>query len=227
MTWTLAPTIRVGFYNNDCIVLDLKNDEYICLMPELGIEFSEFLSNKRNISPESELVQLGWVIKTTENKFFDVDRKISIGLTEMRWHPKRSKFFIQQKIPRFDLFLAAFNLWQVHRILKKHKLYGVIQRLESSTLKCAGRFQKKDIAYLHTTVAQASLLLPVETNCVEGAVALGMMLQAAEIRNVSVCIGCQKYPFYGHCWTEVNGVVVSDTTDVKDILVKLVSIKIT
>lgn len=124
------------------------------------------------------------------------------------------------------LVLRAFLcLYKVHKILKRHKILGVVRYLKSIS-QSSILWKPPSLSYsvmVAKALDKACLLYPKKTVCLPFAATLAVLLFKEKYR-CDFVIGVQNLPFYAHAWVEVDGSVVNDRQELRTKLAPILKI---
>jgi hypothetical protein len=239
MYFHLSNHIFAAFFKDECIVLDIKKDNYFLLDKEKSNLLQDLLKHPwTHLSEESYtainsaqdsdldlgtmysfitlLKRNNWIDGNLHEKAYPCipDNKAT-GAEEIDWRlPLKDN--IKTRLS-WAVLKAFVTLTKVHWMIKISGFYRLINWIQK-----AGNSKRSFIhptidqmEALVNTLNQACLLYPKRTKCLEWASTLTLLsLQRGWLCTLN--IGAQNYPFLSHAWAEVNGTVIADKQILKN-----------
>jgi hypothetical protein len=226
MPYHLTDHIYITQFQDELILLDLKQDKYTVCFKEFADLVLQLLEGKVTDPSEDTAIQTlldDRIVEEKENIYpFYIDKKsTSEGVANVDWRLPLENV----RVP-FDLEVvkAFLVLLKVNFYIKFRGFYSGIQSIKNAynptnsyTLPT-----QKELRKLANIVNKACLIYPTRTKCLEWAMTF-VLLALKRKWKCNLEIGVQNYPFMAHAWIECNGHVVMDEDVLRDELAIILS----
>lgn len=239
--FSLSMCVYAARYEKSIIVLNSEQDKYLSFIDDAACWLQIVLDGSFKHSGQGRFMPVAnemnydveqlnqWISHFLENGFIvecdKLVRKnvvlsplISGGLKEYRWDRKVSwDPFLRSS--KFQVIRAFFELFNVHWILKKKGIQGILDRIEMISKKKINLIvpSEQDISNLSEVVDAASLLYSKKTFCLAWASTF-VILALKRNWKCNLAIGVQANPFYAHAWAESSNNVVHDDSIISQVL---------
>lgn len=227
----LSDHIRVTFFKDQAIILDLKKDKYYVLIESYSqILYSAltcglyFENDKYNILGKNtkddsinkiiqELLSNGVLSKEND--------RLSESIYISREEGKSGLENVDWRLPTSGITLSLFkptilkcylSLIKVHFCLKFFGFYGLIKMIKRhrpSSREQQMQPNAQDLENLSDNLNKACLLFPKKIKCLEWAASF-VLLSLSHKWPCNLVIGVQNFPFLAHAWVEYNDEVIFD-----------------
>ena len=235
MYFHLSEHIRITYFNEEIVLLNLLRDQYIVLHKKLAVLLMYILKNEFK-HKNGKYIRIN-ALQSSEHSC-DVQRFISYllleqiltscihkqafpnipqqqllcigGLSNVNW--RLSKESLSKKISKKLFFEAYLCITVVHIIVKFKGFYKLIKYIKSKS--------KNDVVYttesidrfniLVAALDKACFLYPYKTKCLEWSAAL-VLMGIKRRWKCNLIIGVQNIPFQAHAWVESGSEIIADS----------------
>lgn len=237
--------IFAAYYQQQIILLDITNNEYLSLSNEAVTYLSFIIKNafklQRNVyTPLNEnkrevtlsLVPLedktvnAYIVQFLKNNIIECfsnelrNNYIAvahepIGLSNTNWLPTKKDNY--PKITFIGSVKTFLALIKIHYVMKNKGLQGLINLLNSESIKYKSVETNQDINLAHKLaylIDKMCFIYPKKTWCLAWAATLTYLL-IKQGRGCSFVMGVQTLPFYAHAWVEVDKEVINDNPEIR------------
>ena len=235
--------IYVTFFQDEAIILDLRNDCYQIYPESSAFMIKKLFSTKfpknnfqckvrieNDSSDFADFVNTLLSNKVIKENFlsnpyhYQIDENHSIvGVPNIDW--KLPLNYRPASYVKKSTLKSLLTLSYVHAIMRFHGFYSAIQLLKSTHQKSLLYKvpSQESIQALIQSVNSACMLFPIRTKCLEWALTVAL-LALKQNWKFNLVTGVQNYPFLAHAWVECNNQVIGDMqelrTDMARILVE-------
>jgi translation initiation factor 6 (eIF-6) len=212
-------------YNNEIIILDTVQDNYIIVNDKAKTILEDYLSKgviQTEVSDSSILSIIKYFNDNNilSSSYFSIPcgriKKIAKklqGAPNLDWRLEKNELL--KRTSNILIVEAYIVLCIVHRYIKKYSLYKLIVLLR----KYRNVLEKNNILSNQITIEQlaialnkACLVYPSKVKCLEWAAALTLMGLRRKLK-CNLVIGIQNLPFMAHAWVEYNSTIICDTPE--------------
>lgn len=220
--YALAPGLHVASYEDECVVLDLQNDSYLCLGSAASSALAATLSHDPGVELDDvgikNLVNSKILVPATQRSSYRIAEPAQLGgVRSQRWAPGDSAYLSDSsRATGRGVLSAVARIAQADKKVRRNGTFGLVSWLERHSRKVKGGDEHSDFAAelgnLVKSHLYARMIYPRYIACLAGSAALA---QQCWQRNIAVdfVIGVQKYPFFAHAWVQYQGNVVNDGPD--------------
>lgn len=206
----LQPHIRLAYYNDSLILLDLLKNKYTILKKSFSKRLIKALKTKMdNSSKNDSFIYLLRKLNIINKKFYTTSQVlpkefISDGVGEITWFIDRES--LNKLVSKSLVIKAFFILLKVDFYLKTNQFYRLIKSLKKIK---PIKNKTYSIDELVCVLNKACYYYFSRVKCLEWSFALTFLARKFNI-NCNLAIGVQNYPFTSHAWVEHEGKVIAD-----------------
>ncbi|MFT4077479.1 MAG: lasso peptide biosynthesis B2 protein [Asticcacaulis sp.] len=210
MGFALPSHQYVCIANHRCVFLNLAQDRYFCLPPDLESPFLSLLSGAEPPNAGTRdierLVELGVIVPSVTHDLTSPSREV-----------------LARTSSRFDVLHSAPNPWLVLRAvlsqrratrdLSRLPLLSVLTSLREAKAQDGQRHGNTPIPSRHIAAYRtATRILSSQDQCLRTAVGFTRLLNR-DGYFPNMVIGVRMSPFRAHAWVQDRGTVLTDTLD--------------
>lgn len=228
----LEENFKIAFFNQNAILLDLKNDRFVLVDSEYtkmlkDVLSSSFIKNDFGYTPNNQVdidheyigslnsvlneLRAAGIITKADHKASNATQNYeSAGVANLEWRLPRDE---SVKTTIMQFIYIYYELLVTYFTLKFFGIKGLINK--AVTLHKRQDSQQVNInafavlSQLATYLNQTCAFLPFQTKCLEWA-ATYQRLAANHGIQCELIIGVQTFPFMSHAWVEYDKTVISD-----------------
>lgn len=233
MYYHLSDHIYVTQFQDELIILDLKNDRYTICFKQTSDVMTHVLKGSyediekepsstsstsqvsiQNLPTLQTLIDEGIIEKKDVPFPFYIDQKInSEGVSNVDWVLPLANKNVRTNL---NVLRALGTLIKVNFYIKARGFYHTIQLIKNSRKPDETYVIPSDenLRHLANIVNKACLIYPTRTKCLEWAITF-VLLSLKRNWKCNLEIGVQNYPFMAHAWVECDGKTVMDSQELR------------
>jgi hypothetical protein len=178
----------VTWFDNQIILLDLVDDEYIVLsQADSKILWMNLIKHQKPIKSYQNI-------------------NSRLGVSSDCWRLEREHISHNLNLRLIALSLRTLRV--VHRTSAEHRLLGLVRLLNNERIRGI-HVHKQNRCSIVPSLNAACLIYPRKTKCLEWACALFIVRARLGLKS-NLVIGVQNRPFYAHAWVEADGEIIGD-----------------
>ncbi|OQM39068.1 MULTISPECIES: lasso peptide biosynthesis B2 protein [Citrobacter] len=212
-------SLAASVFNNDIIVLDLNADEYYITESK---EDTQFIDENILFQTLGEFEEYNLIFSNLKDAF----KHSSNSYLEERWTPQLTEFSPQGNIIYlFKLIQSSFKLKYISKKLTQNGWDFILNNIPSVINKKLDNERKTLAINICLWLIEKTFYLNSnKTDCITTSVTLQHLLAQEGIHSVIV-LGVRTRPFFAHAWLEVDGKIINDKDNLRDLLSVILEVK--
>ena len=227
---SLSDHVRLTFFKDQAIILDLKKDKYYVLIEKLSRILYSSLMNGLLLENDRYRLAGSDLNADLSNKFIQdliakdiLSKKNKPSLKSSHISKEEGKSGLENvdwRLPTSGVTISLFRpavlkcyltLIKVHFSLKLFGFYGLIKMVKRNRPpdELSVQPSAQDLKNLSDNLNKACLLFPKKIKCLEWATSFVLMSLSYKWP-CNLVIGVQNFPFLAHAWVEYNNEVIFD-----------------
>lgn len=201
----IPDNIKICYFNNDAVILDLELDEFFIVNDVFNI-----IEPKRNENDLLETLCNQFSIKKIPSLVVDQND----GYFEVRWLRPFTK---KQKISKLTWLWFFIKMKSLVRLVDKGGISAVKKTLSTRRKCISGNTQTPDVrilAKLNLLINSFMRFYKFENPCLIYSFIMTYML-VSNGYDARVAIGVRTGPFFSHAWVEIGGQVYGDDQHIR------------